>query len=1377
MLKHTFDVGTRLEITADIGGRVVRALLDGGARVCLIHEDIARDAGLPLKKTQTQLVGAFSHGAKAVKRVENLWCSLSGHVASLEAYTAKFAECSLLLGADFLNEMGLVLDYGQRRVWKEIDGRRVDIDIRTQVPVAHLWSGARNKYSRVEKSVSRDALAAVVEEKASESIISDDSNDVNAVDTASEEALVNEAPAEEIDIVAVQAWFDAIRAQKETATVDVPQVEPKREEHCSDLMAMVSRFDDQLIIPKTDLTYSSEELANFDIKEEFLGLIPWDESLSQYEREVIGDTLWRYKDVVSKHEFDIGLAPDIVADIKTTDDFPENFKYQGQRCYSLKDKQAQDDWVENLMKAGVIEESSSPISCPVLVVRKDNKKARVLVDYTQLNRFLKTSDDPYMSMKDAFDSFGGKKYFSAVDLTMAFYSIPIKPEQRWMTAFKTHNKLLQMCRLGMGISVSPRHMARLSYKVTDGYNDFMTSYIDDIAISSSSFEEHMEHFEKLLQRLRQFNLKIKVTKCQLFTKRLNYLGHVISENGLEIPKDRISAILTVPPPRDLKALRSWIGVANFNRHHIENIDKYLGPLHELTRKDVKFVWGEEHQKCFDELKKAMTRTSCLAFPDENCEKLILVDACDGACGGGITQRRNGKIEVIAYFNKRLSPQERLWSVIEKELYSILIATRLYYRWLIDKPFVIYTDHKPLLVLNTLRSPRNLRLHRWAIELSMFNFEVRYIKSELNVFPDSVSRLQYYVDTEANDSQRVEVLDSSTLVKRLDLTARENEIKEKDVINLLNLSDDLFPENFDRDIKSFQEEDPFCIAIKTAIETQNQEFPEILKKFRVVSGVVYKRARTNQRDPTILRVVIPHVLIPKILEIFHNNSGHHGVQKTEQKLVDRYFFTNIREHVTAHVRQCEQFAKARYPNKLPYGIPHTIGVPELPFTTLHWDLCGPLQKSASGNKYYIVCIDRLTRYIIAGPVRDKTAGQYIKFMTEIMEEHNAPVKLISDRDTAFTSREFKAFLRGLHIEHHKTATFYGQSNGLAESCHRRILAGLRRYCNHTSSDWDVVLKSVVKSLNHSIHMITGYSAYYLLHGFNPINAFERQFKLQLVKEYPQMETDLRNETNSDKTLETARQDAKQRIEAAEEKWCKWRETRRTKAPFLLYDLVYALDKTIDLKNKNKKLKSLHAGPYVIVAEPISGSYHIVKIKADKRGGRRTYVVNANLLMPYFGPVPKGYYEVVASAQRGEYVPNREELEKPWEVHNVRRWQRILRNEDRADDHIPFEESDSDSEPDNSEPPVSDPQSDEVLTEQPVSEPPITDELTDHPNMDTHLTQSGTTVADTQFNSQFSENRNLFVDPESVDSFDGFIPTQRELFSTHNNAVNATEELAI
>jgi len=425
--------------------------------------------------------------------------------------------------------------------------------------------------------------------------------------------------------------------------------------------------------------------------------------------------LYDNRDVFSKHDFDIGECKEFVQPMNTKSGFTaKNHKPYN---YSAKDRQIIDEWAQEMKKAGLVTESTSCMASPIVLVKRPGKAPRPTINLIWLNKHLIQEQYPSMSIKDCVNALKGAVYKSTIDLTKAFYNIVIDPKDRWKTAFRTHRELLEFVRLPQGAANAPKACQHLTDIICGMYKlIFLTNYLDDLLCYSKTFDEHLDHLNILFASLRKYNVKINPKKCQFFRKKVKYLGYDITEEGISIDRERIKAILDIPIPRNIKELRRFMGIVSFCREYIDRISFYAKPMYDLIKSGkneratfTSSEWTQKQQKSFEYYKKALTSPPCLTHPDEKLKKVIQTDACNYAVGGFIGQVENGKVKPIAYFNRTLSKSQINWSTVEKEMYGIITACRNYSALLSDEPFDIYTDHKPLLVLNKLKSTTNINL--------------------------------------------------------------------------------------------------------------------------------------------------------------------------------------------------------------------------------------------------------------------------------------------------------------------------------------------------------------------------------------------------------------------------------------------------------------------------------------------------------------------------------------------------------------------------------------------------------------------------------------------------------------------------------------------
>ena len=292
------------------------------------------------------------------------------------------------------------------------------------------------------------------------------------------------------------------------------------------------------------------------------------------------------------------------------------------------------DWVrkeiETLEKAGVIEQSLSPWASPVIVVPKksapDEPPRRCLcVDYRRVNALqqeIKRTDKstgcltlyPLPKIDEMFAKLGGPKIFSTIDLRSAYYHIGLTRESQAKSAFVVPMGKWQFKRTPFGLSQAPVYFQLLIDQVLMGCGDFIMGYLDDIIVFSKSEEEHLQHLEEIFKRLRHFDLKMKRQKSSFFKKHIQYLGHLVSEQGFEPLPEKLEAIRMMPHPKTAKEVKQFLGLIGYYRKFIPRFSNLSRPLTRLTRHDAKFEWSLQCQKSFDHLRELLMQYPDIEIP-------------------------------------------------------------------------------------------------------------------------------------------------------------------------------------------------------------------------------------------------------------------------------------------------------------------------------------------------------------------------------------------------------------------------------------------------------------------------------------------------------------------------------------------------------------------------------------------------------------------------------------------------------------------------------------------------------------------------------------------------------------------------------------------
>jgi hypothetical protein len=393
-----------------------------------------------------------------------------------------------------------------------------------------------------------------------------------------------------------------------------------------------------------------------------------------------------------------------------------------------------------MLKMDVIEPSNSPYSFPVVIVPKADKSMRVCVDYRKLNQITVFDAEPMPNMEEVFIDISGYRYISKIDLTKGYWQIALTDDAKPLTAFQTPNGLFQWKVVPFGLVNSGATFCRLMRKVLNGLKS-VASFVDDVWVYTNTWADHLNALRSFLIRLRQAKLTAKPSKCFIGMDKIDSLGHTVSKNALEPNKDKIQSIVEATRPTTKRQVRSFLGLVGFYRKFIPNFSTIAAPLTDLTKKNKpnsNILWESAHDIAFQTLKDRLTKYPILRIPNFKDQFILRTDASDQGIAGVLLQESDDGKFPVAYASRKLLDREKSFSVIEKECLGIVWGIEKFHRYLFGVEFVLETDHKPLVYLQTAKT-LNPRLMRWALKLQPYRFRVESIRGRDNIGADYLSR--------------------------------------------------------------------------------------------------------------------------------------------------------------------------------------------------------------------------------------------------------------------------------------------------------------------------------------------------------------------------------------------------------------------------------------------------------------------------------------------------------------------------------------------------------------------------------------------------------------------------------------------------------------
>jgi hypothetical protein len=365
---------------------------------------------------------------------------------------------------------------------------------------------------------------------------------------------------------------------------------------------------------------------------------------------------------------------------------------------------------------------------------------RVCINYRKLNSVTRKDHFPLPFIDQMVERLAGHDYYCFLDGYSDYNQIPLDPKDQEKTTFTCPFGMFAYCRMPFELCNATFTFQRCMISIfSDMVKRHLEIFMDDFSVFGSSFGECLHHLTLVLIRCKEKNLVLNWEKCHFMVKQGIVLGHVISSRGIEVDKAKVDLIFSLPPPRTVKEIRSFLGHVGFYRRFIKDFSKIARPLCNLLAKDVLFDFNDKCQTAFEILKKMLTSTLIIQPLNWGLPFEIMCDASDYAVGAMLGQRMEKLPHVIYYASKTLNDAQLNYFTTEKELLAVVFALHKFRSYLLGSKVLVYSDHAALKYLLSKKNAKS-RLIRWILLLQEFDIEIRDKKSFENIVADHLSRL-------------------------------------------------------------------------------------------------------------------------------------------------------------------------------------------------------------------------------------------------------------------------------------------------------------------------------------------------------------------------------------------------------------------------------------------------------------------------------------------------------------------------------------------------------------------------------------------------------------------------------------------------------------
>ncbi|GBM62381.1 Transposon Tf2-9 polyprotein [Araneus ventricosus] len=816
--------------------------------------------------------------------------------------------------------------------------------------------------------------------------------------------------------------------------------------------------------------------------------------------------------------------------------------------------------IDKLLANDVIEECESPFAAPVVLVPKPNGDIRLCIDYRKLNAITVPDKYPLPLMDTLLHDAKSTAFMSTLDLKTGYHQIEVNPDDKDKTAFVCPFGMFRYKRMPFGLKNAPATFQRLMDQFRNGLPTVnILVYLDDIAVLSETFEQHIQDLKMVFDRLRKFNLCVNREKCKFACARVKYLGLWITPKGIEVDQDKVAAIQSIPCPRNVKQLQSFLQTCSWYRKFIPNFSDIARPLSNLTKKNIVWKWSEQEQQAFQTLKQRLVTPPVLRQVDPTKPFIIRTDASGYALGAVLLQGDSPADErPIEYASRLLSSPEKNYSTTEREALAVVWALDKFRGYIEGADITVASDHRPLKWLMTLSSPTG-RLASWALQIQTYNLKIDYFPGKCNVVADMLSR------PECSDKQTCEL--QTVVIDAPSRTAgelRTEQLKDLELKKIIDCFEDI---NKSVDFANWTE-----------------------RGYVLNQGVLYRYSPHSEVEEA--QLVVPSHEREKILKLHHDapTASHYGADGTFSRISSGYYWTGMRKYIADYVKNCAECIRYKATNQKPAGLLQTP-VPAQRFESIAIDLFGPLPETSEGMKWIFIVEDCTTKWVELFPLKQATAKECaLTLLNEVFLRYGLPRRLISDNGSQFVSAIMQQLCYVLNINQSLIPVYHPQANPV-ERKNRDLKPRLAMMVGNNHTLWNEQLPAIRFAMNTAKCETTGCTAAYL--------NFARE-----LRTLDDVTTDLRSVIHNDnfvpeftpylKRFERNMSQIKENIEKSQDRRKAYADKSCKPSPnFKPDDLVWVKLHPLSKANQSKsaKLMPRKDGPYVILSQKSPTSFVI------------------------------------------------------------------------------------------------------------------------------------------------------------------------------------------
>ena len=650
--------------------------------------------------------------------------------------------------------------------------------------------------------------------------------------------------------------------------------------------------------------------------------------------------------------------------------------------------------LSRMEEIGVIARQTEPTEwVNSMVVVNKGDKIRICIDPKDLNRAIMREHFPLKTIDDVLANMPNAKYFSKLDAVSGFWQIQLDDRSSKLCTFNTPFGRYRFTRMPFGIKSAPEVFQNIMSQMVEDIEG-AESIIDDILVWGATVEEHDMRVKRVLQKAKQYNLKLSRSRCEIRRSELKYVGHLLTQDGVKPDPEKVRAVQSMNKPENKQELLTFLGFVQYLGKFMPRMSDVSAPLRKLTEKSVVWNWSKEHDVSFNALKAMASDAPVLRYFDPKLPLTLSVDASSKGIGAVILQEG----QPIAYGSRALTTAQQNYAQIEKEALAVVYGCTKFHYYIYGRPVLVESDHKPLQSIFAkplMKAP--LRLQRLLLTLQKYDLKVTYKPGKLMFLADALSR-SYLDETKEDLVPEVDV-NVVSLNSHLPLSAdRYSELQE-------HTANDTVLQALHKVVRSGWPES------KTDLPDGLSVYWSFRDEITTVDGLLFKGSK----------LIVPKASQKRMLEDIHDS--HLGIVKCKSRARDVIFWPGMSSQIEEMVSKCAICAELQ--NSNPKEPMTCAELPSRPWSRVASDIFTLHQSN------YLLTVDYYSKWPEIMKMTELSSRYVISAFKSQFSKYGIPDELVTDNGPQYASKEFKDFAKEYGFVHTTSSPLYPQSNGQAE----------------------------------------------------------------------------------------------------------------------------------------------------------------------------------------------------------------------------------------------------------------------------------------------------------------------------------------------------------